>query len=95
MAAPGEGRTDATKRARQDAVGPPQESANTGRASSSSAGSDVEMRSISAGKRPLEPDGGDDDMVCGLDVCEELDECPSDVYVETIATEISLTMKQE
>ena len=25
-------------------------------------------------KRPLEP-GGDDDMVCGLDVCDELDEC--------------------
>ena len=30
VAAPGEGRTDATKRARQDAVGPPQESTNTG-----------------------------------------------------------------
>ena len=29
---------------------------------------------MSAGKRPLEP-GGDDDMVCGLDVCDELNEC--------------------
>ena len=38
------------------------------------------MRSIHAGKRPLEP-AGDDDMVCGLDVCDELNECPSDVYV--------------
>ena len=33
------------------------------------------MRSINAGKRPLEP-GGDDDMVCGLDVCDELNEYP-------------------
>ena len=30
----------------------------------------VDMRSIHAGKRP----GGDDDMVCGLDVCDELNE---------------------
>ena len=28
---------------------------------------------MSAGKRPSEP-GGDDDMVCGLDVCDELDD---------------------
>ena len=28
----------------------------------------------------LEP-GGDDDMVCGLDVCGELSECSSDAYV--------------
>ena len=34
---------------------------------------DVDMRSISA--------GGDDDMVCGLDVCGELVEYPSDVHV--------------
>ena len=38
------------------------------------------MRSINAGKRPLEP-GGDDDMVSGLDVCDELNEYSSDVYV--------------
>ena len=31
------------------------------------------MRVIHAGKRPLESDG-DTDMVCGLDVCDELDE---------------------
>ena len=41
---------------------------------------DVELRSKSAGKRPLEPDG-DDDMVCGLDVCDELNENSSDAYV--------------
>ena len=52
----------------------------TGGAASSSAGADVDMRVIHAGKRPLEP-GGDADMVCGLDVCDELNECPSDVYV--------------
>ena len=75
-----EGGTDATKRARQDEVEPPQESANTGGASSSSAGADVGMRPMSAGKRPLEP-GGDDDMVCGLDVIDELNEHSSDAYV--------------
>ena len=48
-AAPSEGRTDATKRARRDEIGPPQESVNTGGASGSSA---VDVRSISAGKRP-------------------------------------------
>ena len=40
----------------------------------------MEMRSVSAGKRPLEP-GGDDDMVCGLDVCDELNEYSSDAHV--------------
>ena len=36
---------------------------------------------IHAGKRPLDP-GGDKDMVCGLDVCDELDEnSVSDTYV--------------
>ena len=80
VAAPSDGRTDATKRARQDEVGPPQESANTGGASSSSAGADVHVRSMSAGKRPLEP-GGHGDMVCGLDVCDELNEYSSDAYV--------------
>ena len=50
VAVPREGRTDATKRARQGEMGPPQESANTGGASSSSARADVDMRSISAGK---------------------------------------------
>ena len=38
------------------------------------------MRSIHTGKRTLEP-GGDDDTVCGLDVCDELNESPTDVYV--------------
>ena len=40
----------------------------------------MDMRSIRAGKRPLEP-GGDDDMVCGLDVCDELKEHSSDAHV--------------
>ena len=62
-----------SKRARHDEVAP-QESEITGGASSSVAESDVEMRTTHAGKRPLDP-GGDDDMVCGLDVCDELDEC--------------------
>ena len=79
-AAPTEGRTDATKRARQVEVGPPRESANTGGAARSSAGADVDMRSMNAGKRPLEP-GGDVDMVCGLDVCDELHEYSSDSFV--------------
>ena len=38
------------------------------------------MRSISAGKRQLEL-GGDDDLVCRLDVCDEVNEYSSDVYV--------------
>ena len=33
----------------------------------------MDMRVIHAGKRPLDP-GGDKDMVCGLDVCDKLDE---------------------
>ena len=33
----------------------------------------MDMRVIHAGKRPVDP-GGDKDMVCGLDVCDELDE---------------------
>ena len=70
-AAPSEGRADATKRARRDEIGPPQESANTGGAARLEA--DVDMRSIGA--------GGDDDMVCGLDVCGEFIEYPSDVHV--------------
>ena len=69
---PSEGRTDATKRARLDELETPQESANTGGASSSLAGADVDMRVKHAGKRPLDP-GGDKDMVCGLGVCDELD----------------------
>ena len=75
-----EGRTVATKRARRDEIWPPQESSNTVGASSSSIGADVDVRSISAGKRPLEP-GGDDDVVNGLDVCDELNEYSSDAYV--------------
>ena len=85
VAVPSEGRTDATKRARQDELEVPQESANIGGASISSNGSDVDMRVIHAGKRPLDP-GGDTDMVCGLDVCYELDELDensfSDTYVQ-------------
>ena len=33
----------------------------------------MDMRVIHAGKRPLDP-GGDKDMVCGLDACDEFDE---------------------
>ena len=80
VAAPSESRTTTPKRARQDDVGPPQESATTGEFSSSASGNDVEMRSISTGKRPLEP-GGDDDIVCELDVCDELHEYSADTYV--------------
>ena len=82
VAAPSEGRTDATKRARQDDLETPQESADTGGASSSSAGANVEMRVIHAGKRPLDP-GGDKDMVCGLDVCDELDELDENSFSNT------------
>ena len=70
-------RANPSKRARQDEAAP-QESETTGGASSSVAESDVEMRTINAYKRPLDP-RGDDDMVCGWDVCDELDEC--NVYV--------------
>ena len=38
------------------------------------------MRSTTAGKRPLEP-CGDDDMVCGWDVCDEINEYSSDAFV--------------
>ena len=51
--------------------GEPQESTITRGASSSTAESDVEMPTIHAGNRPLEP-SGDDDIVCGLDVCDEI-----------------------
>ena len=36
----------------------------------------MEMRSISAGKRQSDH-GGDDDMVCGLDMCDGLNEYDS------------------
>ena len=39
----------------------------------------VDMRWIHAGKRQLEP-GGDSDMVCEMDVCDELNDFLSDVY---------------
>ena len=69
------------KRARHSELEPPQESSNTGGASSSSAGADVDIRVIHAGERPLEPDC-DEDMVCGWDACDELDETHfSDTYV--------------
>ena len=74
-------RANPSKLARQD-EGEPQESAIFGGASISAGESDVEMQTIHVGKRPLEP-GGDDDMVCGLDVCDELDEC--NVYVNDCA----------
>ena len=45
---------------------------STGRASSSVTESDVDTHNFT-GKRPLDP--GDDDKVCGLDLCDELDEC--------------------
>ena len=38
----------------------------------------MDMRAIHSGKRSLEPDG-DDNMVCGLDVCDELHECTVNV----------------
>ena len=60
----------------------PQESANTGRASSGSAGADVDMRVIHAGKLPLYP-GGVKDMVCGLDVCDEVDELDENSFSDT------------
>ena len=82
VAVPNEGRTDATKRARQDELEMPQESANTGGASSSSAGADVDMRVIHAGKRSLDP-SGDKDMVCGLDVCDEHDELDENSFSDT------------
>ena len=82
VAVPSEGRTDATKRARQDELETPQESATTGRASNSSAGADVDMRVIHAGKRPLDP-GGDKDMVCGLDVCDDIDELDENSFSDT------------
>ena len=82
VAVPSEGRTDATKRARQDEWEVPQESANSGGASNSSTGADVDMRVTHAGKRPLDP-GGDKDMVCGLDVCDELDELDENSFSDT------------
>ena len=87
VAVPSEGRTDATKRARQAEVETPHESADTGGASGSSAEVDVDMRMVHAGIRQLDP-GRDKDMVCGLDGCDELDELDeldensfSDTYV--------------
>ena len=71
VAVPSQGRSGTTKRARQDELETPQESGNTGGASGCSAGADVDMRVIHADKRPLDPGG---DMVCGLDVRDELDE---------------------
>ena len=62
-------------------------------ASNSSAGADVDTRSVHAGKRPLEP-SGDEDMVCGMDVCDELNEQPSDVFVNDCDGE-TLTKWQE
>ena len=78
---PNVSKTDATKRARHSELKAPRESANTGGASSSSAQADVDMRLIHAGKRQSEPDD-DADMVCGLDVCDELDETHfTDTYI--------------
>ena len=71
---PSDSRNNTTKRAGHEAVWPPQSAVNGG-SSSSTLGDDVEMRSTSSGKRSLEQGGSDDDMVCGLEVCDELDEC--------------------
>ena len=38
------------------------------------------MRVMHADKRPLDP-GGDKDMVCGLDVCDELDQLDENSFV--------------
>ena len=70
---PEEAATNAPRRARQDAPAAPQDSDATGGSSSSTTGNDVEMRPTAGCKRPLEP-SGDEDMVCGLEVCDELNE---------------------
>ena len=57
---PSDSRKNTPKRARHDAVRPPQESAVTGGSSSTTPGDDVEMRQT-VGEGPLEP-GGNDDM---------------------------------
>ena len=79
---PSEGRTDATKRARQAEVETPQESTVNGGASGSSAEADVDLRMVHAGKdRWIQ--AGDKDMVCGLDVCDELDELDENSFSDT------------
>ena len=40
------------------------------------------MRVLHVGKRPLDP-GGDKDMVCGLDVCDELDALDENSFSDT------------
>ena len=42
----------------------------------------MDMRAIHAGKRLLDS-GGDKDMVCGLDACDELDELDEDSFSDT------------
>ena len=66
-----EAATNVHKRAPQDAAEARQESASTGVSSRSTKGYDVEVRPTASGKRPVGP-SGHDDMVCGLDVCDEL-----------------------
>ena len=63
--------TNTSKRARQD-EGELQKSAITG--SFSTTENDVEMKTMHAGKRQLEPSGDDD--VCGLDMCDDLSRVP-------------------
>ena len=41
-----------------------------------------DMQTVHAGKRPLGP-GGDKDMVCGWDVCDELDELDENSFSDT------------
>ena len=63
VAAPSEGRTDGTKRARQEDWAATRICKHRRSFESTSAGADVDMQSMNAGSRPLEP-GGDDDTWC-------------------------------
>ena len=64
-----EAATNVPKRARQGAAVVPQEADITGVLWSSTTGKDEEMQPTTSGKRPMEP-RGDNDMVCGLEVCD-------------------------
>ena len=95
---PEEAATKVPQRARQDDVvatpdergGAPRDFTISGGASRSRDGNDVEMGPTTSNKRPLEPDG-DEDVVCDLKVCDELNE--SNAYVDD-ADEGSPTRRQ-